>query len=302
MSKTMDKFNLRPQWKALLEIYGEFAKICERHGLRWWVTGGTQLGAVRHQGFIPWDDDMDVLLPVEDYDRFIKYAYEELPSHLKIVSQFNTPEFDLPFAKVQDCRKNRTDQIRRESGLPLNEGLYIDVFCYVGQPEDKGWRRLQSVYYHLRYAGAGRLGNFSLKRLVVWSIGRFLYLFVPGPRTRFEFALKWHRLARRFGFDETGRVNLFDSHSFDYNDANVKTHRVGYRAEWFKETKVVPFEDIQVPISADYDKWLSVQYGDYMQLPPEEKRFCKHECESPKAWMYGPTTDRKPYPEEEPFD
>ena len=77
--------NLKPVWSAILEVYDQYALVCNRFGLRHWVAYGTLLGAVRHKGFIPWDDDFDVFMPREDYERFLSIADTELPEYLKIV-------------------------------------------------------------------------------------------------------------------------------------------------------------------------------------------------------------------------
>ena len=78
-------YGLRPLWDALYEIYEEFAKICDKHGLRYYAFAGTLLGAIRHNGFIPWDDDLDVAMPRPDYEKFIQISKTELPRHLNFV-------------------------------------------------------------------------------------------------------------------------------------------------------------------------------------------------------------------------
>ena len=84
-------YNLAPVWKVVLDIYREFAAICQRHSLRHYAAFGTALGAVRHKGFIPWDDDFDVMMPRPDYERLIEIAPSELPAHLQFLSKKTTP-------------------------------------------------------------------------------------------------------------------------------------------------------------------------------------------------------------------
>ena len=115
----MGKINLKPVWDAVLNVYREVAQICDKHGLRYYLTDGTALGAVRHKGFIPWDDDFDMSMPREDYQKFIEIARNELPEHLKFVNWENTPEFTLLFGKVQDTRADFVKSIEAECGYML---------------------------------------------------------------------------------------------------------------------------------------------------------------------------------------
>ena len=135
--KSEDPFGLRPLWDASLGIYREIAKICERHGLRYYVTDGTALGAVRHKGFIPWDDDFDMSMPRPDYEKFKKIFMAELPPHLKFVDFHNTPEFGLLFGKVQDCRRDKIEALEKVVGFQLSNGLFIDIFPIDGYPRSR---------------------------------------------------------------------------------------------------------------------------------------------------------------------
>ena len=132
-----DNYNLRPIWDATLEVYREIVKICDRHDLRYYVTDGTLIGAVRHKGFIPWDDDFDMSMPRPDYEKFIEYAKTELPVHLKFVNWRNTPEFHLLFGKVQECRREVVCDLEKRSGLKMSNGLFVDIFPIEGYPKGR---------------------------------------------------------------------------------------------------------------------------------------------------------------------
>ena len=127
-------YNLRPLWDSLLSIYKEVADICKRYDIRYFVDGGTMLGAVRHQGFIPWDDDFDLRMLQSDVTRFRDVASRELPDNLKIVDWRNTPEYPNLFIKVHETRQNIIEAIEKQSGLCLNQGVFIDIFPITGYP------------------------------------------------------------------------------------------------------------------------------------------------------------------------
>lgn len=136
-----DRFGMRPVWDAILEVYDAFAKVCDKNGLRYYVSDGGALGAVRHGGFIPWDDDLDVSMPREDYEKFIELSKTELPPHLKFVNWKNTPEFTLLFGKVQDSREDKIRAIEEKTGRMLSNGVYIDIFPIDGYPNDSLFSR-----------------------------------------------------------------------------------------------------------------------------------------------------------------
>ena len=119
----MKDFNLRPVWDATLEVYKAVAALCDKHHLRYYVTYGCALGAVRHRGFIPWDDDFDMSMPREDYQRFIALATKELPPYLKFVNWRNTPEFSMLCGKIQDVREDRIKSIEKSCGRLLSNGI-----------------------------------------------------------------------------------------------------------------------------------------------------------------------------------
>ena len=108
-----DKFGLQQVWDGVFNVYKEFAKICEEHKLRYYVSDGCALGAVRHGGFIPWDDDLDVSMPRADYEEFLLIAESKLPPHLKIVTWRNTSQYNALFAKIQDSREQFVREVEQ---------------------------------------------------------------------------------------------------------------------------------------------------------------------------------------------
>ena len=178
-----DTLGLLPLQEAIYSIYDDFATICDRNGLRYYALGGTLLGAVRHNGFIPWDDDLDVAMPRPDYEKFIEIAKRELPAHLKFMNWQDVPEMEVLFGKVQETRKSVVEDLEKRLGITLSCGIYIDIFPLDGYPAAKVQRGLMKLkhmflsplwHYYTR--------NFSecrLKGKMAILIGRVLAHILP---------------------------------------------------------------------------------------------------------------------------
>ena len=113
--------------EELLSIYQAFASVCKKHKLRHWVAFGTMLGAVRHNGFIPWDDDFDVFMLREDYEKFLTVANKELPEYFKVVTHRNCSAYPVAFGKIQESRRDVYEKIEKETDYINPHGLYIDI-------------------------------------------------------------------------------------------------------------------------------------------------------------------------------
>ena len=128
--KENDPFGFMPLWCGLLDIYVDFAKICKKYGLRHYVAYGTAIGAIRHQGFIPWDDDFDVVMPREDYELFISKYYEELMQEHKLINHHNHKLFKNAFSKIMLGDRKKLTEIETATRRKQNQGVFIDIFPY----------------------------------------------------------------------------------------------------------------------------------------------------------------------------
>lgn len=257
------EYDLRPIRRAILDIYEEFRKICERNGLTFTASAGTVLGAVRHKGFIPWDDDFDVVLLRPDYDKFLAIVKDELPGNLEWCDAHTNPSFSLTFGKIVDRTPALIETLEQESRLKLPDGVFIDVFPLDALPST-------------------RLG------LWCWALMRSIHRRMVWSRTGIRGLC--FRLARPFfGYGSDPRKNLFRYMRWLSRGDSVKATMVGHAAdgadltkshwwpkEWFLHPKAIRFEDIMLPVPGDPDAFLKDHYGDYMKLPPEEMRVPTH--------------------------
>jgi len=278
--------NLKPVWEAILEIYQEVAKICDRHHLRYYLTDGSAIGAVRHHGFIPWDDDFDMSMPREDYVKFIEYAKTELPTHLKFLDWHNCPEFCFLFGKVQDCRREKVEAVEKECGYMLSNGLYIDIFPIDGYPTSKVEIKFTKIHcYLMRALWRARCGVFknqTRKGKLLCCLGWIVAVFVPWIRTTADIMSRCEKFLLRHPFSGSDYSQRASVYLTGLNRPPLPT-------SWWGKAKMIPFGDISVPLPEDYDSYLRFYYGDYMKLPSIESQKPSHGYKYRCGWWLGPT-------------
>lgn len=291
-----DKFGLSPLWEASLDIYRHIAIICEKHQLRYYATDGTALGAVRHKGFIPWDDDLDVSMPRPDYEKFIKIAERELPGYLKFANWKNTPEIDLLFGKIQETRRDVVESLEKSMGIVLSNGLFVDIFPIDGFPNGKlnVWR-IQVEDFILRQILWYRSAPMNAK-LPRWKkcakifMGCLFSFIMPKLRTRQDILCKYEKMCKRQEFDKcdyTGRT---------CSSLTILRRKPLRKTAWGIPTEV-EFHDTVIKVPEDSDAHLRNEYykWDYMQLPPLKDQHPTHTQSQHFPWWLGPTTNKKPY-------
>ena len=247
-----------------LEIMDVVMKFCEDNGIKCWLNGGTLLGAVRHKGYIPWDDDIDLGMLRPDYDKFIE-LFNKKNDRYKFSSAENNPESFNHFGKVFDTSTVLYEPDEKGDKL----AVYIDIFVMDNAPLDEAERkrmfRKSKVFF---VCNLGRKlpiflkptrGGF-LRRIAVSLFRAVLRIF---PRHYFVQALV--RNAKRYASNDTGLVGDFTGQ----HDAVMPRERL-------EEMTELEFEGKKYNAPIGYDEWLTKLYGDYMQLPPPEKRVSTH--------------------------
>ena len=239
-----------------LEILCTVADLCEELGLRYFLVYGTLIGAVRHKGFIPWDDDVDIMMPRPDHDRLMEY----LDGHIG--------EYPYMITRISDDRT----EIRMENEKPFGMGVFIDIYPYDGLGNDKkeairfGMKgdRLSSLCYQ---ASRDHFAIETTRSLWRKAVKYPVYLFcrICG-KERFQDALE--KLAGVKPYDTSRFVGCVIWLSWGVKDM--------YLRKWFDAYVYQPFGQYSFRIPAEYDRILRHTYGDYMQLPPVEERTGHH--------------------------
>ncbi len=252
----MADYDIRPLQLHVLENLKIFHEVCQRHGLRYFITAGTMLGAVRHKGFIPWDDDLDVAMPRRDYDLLIANSRQWLPKPLELVCAENNPDYPLPFAKLQDA----STTLLERPHLPFLGGVYMDVFPLDG----------------VRPSWSGRHWQFSRYEY----LKRALYFIHRDPYKHGHGASSWLPLLTRRLYTPQGLQKAMRaiSTAVDYDSARLcADYDDGLRGVMprtvFGNPTPIRFEDTEVMGYGHPDEYLSRKYGsDYMQIPPDGHR------------------------------
>ena len=255
MAITQENHRLHQQ--ALHKLLVEFDRVCRLLDIPYVLFAGTMLGAVRHQGFIPWDDDLDVALLRKDYDRLLKEADKVLDSEKFYLQKEYSEHWPMFFSKL---RLNNTTCLEKfhPKDEAMHQGIYIDIFpCDNAAPTALG-RRMQflaSKVIITKALDARGYDTDSRGKKIAMALCRLL------PTKPFL------RLAKRGRADST-KVHSFFAAARRY-DKNV------YPRDWFIRRAEGTFEGGTYPIPADYDGMLTTLYGDYRTLPPPEERVCK---------------------------
>lgn len=247
---------------ALLEI----DRICKRHNIKYFLVFGTLLGAVRHEGFIPWDDDVDITMPRDDLRRFISICSSELNPEFFLQTPETDPNYFLPITRL---RVNDTTCVETVfAGVDMHSGVFIDIYPCDNVPNKK-WQQI-TYKYLARYliVATAVLARPNIKRLSISKkIGAII---LPLPLRCIS---------------KSNRIKLRDSYLSKYNTKPTKdvvvqdgmglVDKYIYPHAFIDNVEFKDFEGFSLPCSPLSHNMLSQMYGDYMKLPPIEKR-CQH--------------------------
>ncbi len=244
----------------LLPILKEVVRVCDENNIFYCLEGGTLLGAVRHHGFIPWDDDIDIMMPRAEFERFVRIAPEKLGPDYGLGWADTDPSWPLLYAKVY--RKGTSFVEAPDEGSTWDTGLFVDIFPFDESPGVTGSarrkRRLAMYFYTLLMHSITR--HFSGNPVLALIEKALLALFRPSGVVR---------LASRMFKGKNG------THYSSYPSV-YSLERSTFPKSCYEKTLMLPFEDATFRAPAGYDTVLRTVYGDYMQLPPEEKRVAHH--------------------------
>lgn len=256
--------------KCQFEMLKEFVRICEKHNLRYFLIGGTCLGAIRHKGFIPWDDDIDVALPREDYNKFIKLQ-DELPSYYFIQNYHTDPRYIYNFTKIRDSRTTYIENFYRT--VKQNHGVWIDIFpldgmSYKVQPAKKLKWKCKRVWWNF-YMMYPRCLLRRIRLKTFWKdipcniiAGLFWLSNINNWRNK-----KIDRFITKIPYDKAIMVG---------DILGTNPTKEAMEKDIFGDGTDAYFEGLKVKVPVNCDKYLTNLYGNYMQLPPKEKQIGHH--------------------------
>lgn len=256
--------------KCLLHMLKDIDYVCQKHNITYMLGGGTALGAVRHQGFIPWDDDLDINMPRADYERFLSVMQAELGDYYDF-SYPNSAHVDYPFLKIF---KKNTKFVELFDNMEYN-AMWVDVFPVEYAPDNLILRQLKGWIADVLFHGIGanlliqQNNNAATKSMYKGSWKRSL---------RYHFAIVMGMLFSFMSYKDV--FNMFDKfvRSTKRTDTmTVPTGRKYYLGECLPVDVIYPvqklkFCDMEAPVYHDVKAYLTALYGNYMQIPPVEKR------------------------------
>ena len=250
----------------LVEIMKYFHNICEKNNIRYYVLGGTCLGAVRHKGFIPWDDDIDVGIPRKDYDRLVEIAKKSDNGRYILEAPLENKDFVYSYCKIYDTQTTLTEHNRYNT----NRGCFLDIFPLdgAGDTYDESISHFKRINTLNNYKST-KVCAISSRRSFSKNLAIFLGRCIP------EFVCGWRWAYRKV--DRLCRAKEFDSCVYIGNMFGAWREREIIERIVFGEPKLYVFESIKVYGPADADKYLTSLYGDYMKLPPKEKQVTHHD-------------------------
>ncbi|MBR1558688.1 MAG: LicD family protein [Clostridia bacterium] len=268
-SKLGRKIGVEELRRIQLDMLDALADFCDAHGITYYLSAGSLLGAVRHGGYIPWDDDIDVNMPRPDYEKLKQLSGCRLNDHLEIASPEGPIEHSTSFPRVCDTRYVLRSNSRDGKSVYYTN-MFIDIFPIEGLPTNL--KRVRLHYYHTKalitmrklayFKGplSGQPGFFKTARTIVRPLAKLMgYRF-------------WNRrllkAAMKYRYEDCEYVGVVTGY--------VHTMEEYIKKEGYGTPTTVTFEGKPYKAPADWDKYLSNLYGDYMKLPPESERRMHH--------------------------
>ncbi len=267
MKKIIEIEQLKQIQLSILDFVNLF---CKENNIRYSLCGGSLIGAIRHKGYIPWDDDIDIMMPRPDYDKFLElFNSKNADSNYRVINYLTDKDFYQPFSKIVDTSTVLIEAFERKiNGLGVN----IDVFVIDGLPNDSEkrnqyWkkmlklRNLATCLYQKEHKK-----EHGIKK-IIRKIFYYLFKLLPGN----FFAKRFDKIAKKNNFEES---DIIANSIFGYGKKEEMPGNL------FDELVDVDFEGRKYKSVKDYNTYLSNIFGDYMQLPPKEMQVAKHDFEA----------------------
>lgn len=264
--QAIDADKIRELQYKLLDIIIDFDMFCRKYGIEYYLASGSVLGAIRHKGFIPWDDDLDVFMTYENYQKFLQLAERELDNTKYFVQKEDTKGWPMFFSKV---RMNGTTYLEYnwEYSKSNHNGIFIDVFCLNRAPDNQLMRYIQFFAAKVLVAkGLIDRGGYSTNDILKKAVMLFARSVMHGCIKKM--ALNWVR--KYEGKDSSHVCHLFAATNFRH---------AFFPASYLGNPRYVPFEGVELPVPQYAEKYLEDTFGDYMVMPKIEDRCSSQHAE-----------------------
>lgn len=260
--------DIKSMQNKMLNMLLYFDDFCRENNLRYYLAGGCLIGIVRHKGFIPWDDDIDLFMPRPDYEKLFRIWRDK--GNMKRYALCRTSGKHNYHDGGASIRDKQTTFINRHSvNEDICHGLAIEIMPIDGCPNSNIARKLQLL-------NAFAFSLFNVQRLpdnkgkLIRAVTKTVYALVPSKNIRYKI---WKHCERKMT-------------QYKWNDCDYVTELIGsipgmmwkHPKEWFDTVEYLPFENHMIPVMKGYKQYLERIWGDYMQLPPKEKRVAKHDA------------------------
>ncbi len=266
---------MKKVWAVELDLLNEFTRVCTEHNLKWFAHAGTMLGAVRHHGFIPWDDDIDVIMPREDYEKLSCIGPRVFSSPYFLQNEATDHFFCRVFSRLRNSNTTAIQVREKEYAFPYNQGIFIDIFPLDNVPDDQAAlsAHLEQIHYYESHE---------------WIVRNLVHFYRPkkgkGIVKRLKYCLK-HLWFKYFDHENGDYNKLLQTHVnliTAFND--IETHRVGeviisplgrhiWEKEWLRTAVYLPFEMLQIPVPSGFEQCLAASYGNDWHSPKQEGNY-----------------------------
>ena len=244
-------------------------EVCQKIGVKYFLAYGSLIGAVRHQGFIPWDDDMDICMLRDDYEKLQDYLIAHPDERYEVMSYKNNINYVYPFMKVQD---NRTYLLEEDVRIDSDMGIYVDIFPVDGYEDDQAFKDKMTKIIKKRQLSCYTFKGITNTKSVVNSIIRYISVIIFYFTNTNKYVAQIDELAKSRKVEDYELVDYLI-----YKDMNKPV----WKREWLEQVESGSFEGKEFMIPKHYHEILTSDYGDYMQLPPVEQRVSHHDF---KLW------------------
>ncbi len=244
-------------------------EVCQKIGVKYFLAYGSLIGAVRHQGFIPWDDDMDICMLREDYEKLQDYLITNPDERYEVLSYKNNLNYVYPFMKVQD---NHTYLLEEDVRIDSNMGIYVDIFPVDGYEDDAKFKNKMTKLIKKRQLSCYTFKGITNTKSVLNSLIRYVSVIIFYFTNTNKYVAQIEELAKSRKVSDYEQVDYVI-----YKDMNKPV----WRREWLEQVTTGTFEGKKFTIPKKYHEILTSDYGNYMQLPPVEQRVSHHDF---KLW------------------